>query len=303
MNPEPVDFSDRHEYVGASECSIILGLNPYTSAHELWRRKVDRRAIEPNRAMRLGSFLEPFCIDEYELETGTRVVERQREFASPSRRVRAHIDGKVEGIAKLVEVKTVGEWAYQAWKTAIPDQYRCQVEVQAFLAGVDEVDLAILVGNKEFKIVEVKADRSIGEDIVNRCAEWFAVHVSGNEAPAVTPEEARESWQPVESQIVASREVEESVYDLQIVNSSSRTLADKVVKLRTKIQDYMTTHTQLINSQGVRMVDWTNVVPSRSIEVARLRRELVKTVGLEQAELIIDNSSRDRKPYRRFTIK
>ena len=303
MNPEPVDFSDRHEYVGASECSVILGLNPYTSAHELWRRKVDRRAIEPNRAMRLGNFLEPFCIDEYELETGTRVVDRQREYATSSRCVRAHIDGKVEGIAKLVEVKTVGEWAYQAWNDAIPDVYRVQAEVQAYLAKAKKVDFAILVGNKEFKIIEFEPDVKVGEDIVNRCAEWFTVHVRGNAEPAVTPEEARESWQPVESQIVASREVEESVYDLQVAKSNAKMMAEEVATLRTKIQDYMTTHTKLINSQGVRMVDWTNVVPSRSIEVATLRRELGKTLGLQQAELMIDTCSRDRKPYRRFTIK
>ena len=80
-------------------------------------------------------------------------------------------------------------------------------------------------------------------------------------------------------------------------------MAEEVATLRTKIQDYMTTHTKLINSQGVRMVDWTNVVPSRSIEVATLRRELGKTLGLQQAELMIDTCSRDRKPYRRFTIK
>ena len=119
--------------------------------------------------MRLGNFLEPFCIDEYELETGTRVVDRQREYATSTRRVRAHIDGKVEGIAKLVEVKTVGEWAYQAWNDAIPDVYRVQAEVQAYLAKAKKVDFAILVGNKEFKIIEFEPDVKVGEDIVNRC--------------------------------------------------------------------------------------------------------------------------------------
>ena len=301
----PVDFSDRHEYVGASEASVILGLNPYQTAYELWRRKIDRVQLDPNRSMRIGNFLEPFVITEYELETGSTVIDNQREYADPSRRVRAHIDGRIEGEGKLLECKTVGEWAFQAWKNAIPDQYRIQIEVQSYLAGVDNVDMAILVGNRDFKIVEFQADRAVGEDIVARCSDWYTRHVIQNEPPPVTSDESRQIWQAVDESIMATPAIENDVYALHGFNADIRHTQNEVTGIKTRIQEYMKSANKLVNAAGVSMVDWSMVNPSKRISTAKLRAYLKTEFRLDNddCQRIIDNSTDTPKSYRRFTVK
>ena len=297
-----IDFSDRHEYVGASECSVILGLNPYKSPYDLWLEKWSQEIDPPNLAMRMGSFLEPFVLDEYEKMTATKVVDRQREYVTPTGRVRAHIDGRVQGKQKLVEAKTVGEWAKKSWSEAIPDIYRVQIEVQAYLAQVKDVDLVYLVGNTLFEIVEFRADWKVGEDIVNQCSEWFTVHVKGDEAPEVTPAEGRRIWKASDTSIEATKEIEQLVYDLQNLRRTTRNLQNKVTSKRHSVMEFMTTNRYLHNREGFRMATWSQVIQQPMLNRAKLKVALRHRLGEEESESIIEECSKQNAPSRRFTL-
>ena len=241
-----VDFSDRHEYIGASEAATVLGLNPYVTPYDLWLRKTTGGDIESNLPMRFGSFAEAFVLSEYELATGSTVVDRQLEFTSIGRYVRAHIDGRVEGMDKLVEAKTVGEWPYRSWSDSIPTWYRVQVEVQAYLAGAEEVDVAILVGGHSFKIETVKTDADIGKDIVTKCQDWYCEHVLTNEAPAPSTDELIKASVAVgDTDIVASRDVYSDVIEMQRVASEKKRLAEAEAEVKKRIQFYMAEHSTL----------------------------------------------------------
>ena len=55
---------------GASDVGAIIGVNPYSTPMAVWAAKVHDVRDDENRAMRYGSFMEPFISDEYELLTG-----------------------------------------------------------------------------------------------------------------------------------------------------------------------------------------------------------------------------------------
>lgn len=131
----------RHNGIGASDASTIMGQNRFSSAAALLKEKRDPvRDSFQNEAMALGRRLEPEARKRYIAETGKDV----RPVCLQSTRydwLRASLDGLTVDHDAVVEIKC-GRSAY--WSTArsgsVPTYYYGQLQHIMAITGLDSLD-------------------------------------------------------------------------------------------------------------------------------------------------------------------
>ena len=98
-------LAERRQRIGATDVSAIMGVNPYSTAYDVWLDKTGK--LEPwdgNDATSIGNILEPSILDEAERRWGE--LNRQvvvKDIHSP---VAATLDGWNPKTWEVVEVKS-----------------------------------------------------------------------------------------------------------------------------------------------------------------------------------------------------
>lgn len=185
-----VELSDRRTYLGPSDAAAALGMSPWESALELYQRK--KGMLPPKQetlAMRWGRLLEDDIAEEFARVTGMKVRRLSKTFRYDRFPwLCGHIDRKVEGYNRLLECKTTGYDYAKQWgehgSDKIPLYYRVQVMLYLWLTGYEAADVAVLIGGQDFRVLEVRRDEQIIDDLVGRCQSFWDRHI----VPAVAPE-------------------------------------------------------------------------------------------------------------------
>jgi len=146
-------LKNRQSYIGGSDVSCILGMNPYKTNVELWREKTGRiqpKDISDNPAVKYGTDAEKYLRELFKLDfpelkvsytEGNSWRNDKYPFAAVS------LDGWLEDQNKrrgIFECKTStisGSAAKAKWNNRIPDNYYCQV---LYYMGVCEADFTKL---------------------------------------------------------------------------------------------------------------------------------------------------------------
>lgn len=139
--------------IGASEASAILGLNPWMSSVELWKRKIGvsrPKELTGNAAVEQGHRLEPalrglfqaqhpeYRVDYHEFDI---LYQAERDWLT------ATLDGElydIDGRFGVLEIKTSlcskrTDW--EKWKNQVPPYYAVQVFHQMLATNADFVIL------------------------------------------------------------------------------------------------------------------------------------------------------------------
>jgi len=189
----------RKATIGSSEAAAAIGVSAYQTPLELYYRKLGMLPEQAETlAMRLGTLMEPVLAALYEAETGEAVVWRQRWVLSEERPwMSATIDGAVhdpDGPTKLVEFKTAnmrmrGEWG-DTGTDEIPLAYLVQVQHQMIVTGLDQADVAVLIGNEDFRIYNIGRHERLCEQILKAESE-FAACLRERRPPPERPDDGR----------------------------------------------------------------------------------------------------------------
>lgn len=194
----------RQKYIGGSDVSCILGLNPYKTNLQLYREKkgiVKPDDLSDNALVQYGTQAEKHIRALFQLDHPNLKVEytpnnswlnSEYPFAAAS------LDGNItdeSGRKGILEIKTASITSGQQankWKGAIPDNYYCQV---LFYLGVTEwqfvdlrANLKYQFPNEPLKIItnDYHIERSeVEEDIstIMQSASNFAESLEKNEQP------------------------------------------------------------------------------------------------------------------------
>jgi len=136
--------SERANYIGGSQVSTVLGLNPYETPLQLWLRK--RGALPPveeSDIMRFGNFFEPILALQFEQTTGLRTrqvsktyIHDQHDFlrANIDRQILADPDNGLESTAVL-ELKTTTSHRLKALDGEYPISWMLQVQHYLGITG------------------------------------------------------------------------------------------------------------------------------------------------------------------------
>lgn len=141
--------------IGASEIASACGISRYRSRFGLWLEKTGRRpSFAGNVHTRLGNLLEPRARQLYANATGFEVEIPPRSIFHPEVTwARCTPDGIVLPRAHRIgmQIKCVGYFIGRRFRYEIPLEYEAQCQWEAFVADLDRVDLAVLVGSDELE--------------------------------------------------------------------------------------------------------------------------------------------------------
>lgn len=170
----------RGGYVGGSDAATVAGVNPYKSVFELWAEKTGR--VEPENlddkaAVKWGTKLEPLLIEHFAQETGYELTTPEGMYVSKDFPfMAASLDHLVNTGTTLaiLECKTAGFMQAEKWANgAVPEHYVFQVQHYLAVTGLDLAFVAVLIGGQDFRIIEIKRDDELIDDLIKREYEFW----------------------------------------------------------------------------------------------------------------------------------
>jgi putative phage-type endonuclease len=207
MNAREDLLTARKAGLGGSDIGAILGLSKFKTPVDVWMEKTGRIAgQEETLQMRFGSYAEDFVAHEYSTKTGHAVQRFTTMLHHPSAPILGNVDRLVipEGQKRAahqreirtdcgLECKTASafatfndsEWGLEG-TDQVPASYLVQCATYMALTGCHFWDLAVLFGNQEVRIYNLKRDMDLEEEVIARSDEWWKKHVVADVAPEPT---------------------------------------------------------------------------------------------------------------------
>lgn len=189
----------RTKGIGGSDVSIIAGINPFKSAHQLWLEKTGQ--IEPEQTdseyAHFGTLLEPIVRKEFTQRTGIRV--RQKHMLLQSEEypfMFADLDGVIneDGEMAVFEAKTASAYKQEVWEEGIPAPYILQVQHYMAVTGAKRTYIAALVGGNHFYHHAVERDEEMIGKIIAMEKYFWETHVLGGMEPVPDGSEATTNY-------------------------------------------------------------------------------------------------------------
>lgn len=186
------DLGDRTTYIGASDFAALVGVNPYQSALDLYRRLHDGIETPAGEAAEIGLELEPIICRLYERRTGRKLI-RRNEYVHPEHDwIRVHPDRLIVGEPGLMDAKS-SEWAH-GWGEPGTDEVPPMVRVQmVVLCGVTErawAEPVLFRGTRRLEVYRVMADPDLYEALVAEAVRFREEHWLPGVPPPVDGSEA-----------------------------------------------------------------------------------------------------------------
>ena len=150
----------RESGIGSSEVATIVGLNPWETPYQLWRRK---KGLDPakqeNFAMKAGHYLEDAVAQFFKDETGCEIIKRSAidwmiiNTEKPYMRVSPDRTYWLNGLPHNAHNKGILECKTTQMSIDpedLPKHWFCQVQYQLGVAELQEASLAWLCSGREF---------------------------------------------------------------------------------------------------------------------------------------------------------
>jgi len=177
----------RKHGISASEVPAVLGISPYLTPIDIYRRKV----LGPGPAqtkpeapwLKWGRLLEPVIANAYAEETRRRLRKVPKPISHPQYKIiMGTPDRLVMGESGGVECKSAGSYAAkdqfgEPGTDEIPDHYLVQVMIYLAITGREWWDLPVLVGGHDFRIYTVRRNRQLENEIIDRVRAWWEAHI------------------------------------------------------------------------------------------------------------------------------
>lgn len=186
----------RQNGIGSSEVSTILGLNPWETPYQLWRRKkgLDAPKTE-NEAMIMGHLLEDAVAQRWSIATGRELIKsssgdwlyyrKDKEFmrASPDRIYWE--TGKPKNIynKSVLECKTTQK---QIDADDLPKHWFVQVQWLMYVIGLNKGSLAWISMGRDFGYKDIAFVPDFAEWMSEETERFWVDNIVGNVEPTAT---------------------------------------------------------------------------------------------------------------------
>ncbi len=185
--------------IGGSDVSIIAGINPFKSVHQLWLEKTGQTEPEQTDSeyAHFGTLLEPIVRKEFTERTGIKV--RQKHMLLQSEEypfMFADLDGVINdnGETAIFEAKTASAYKQEVWEEGIPAPYILQVQHYMSVTGAKRTYIAALVGGNHFYHHVVERDEEMIGKIIAMEKYFWETHVLGGVEPVPDGSEATTNY-------------------------------------------------------------------------------------------------------------
>lgn len=166
--------------IGGSDAGAICGLNPYSSAMNVFLDKISEETEDQDsEAMRQGRDLEEYVAQRFVEETGLKVrrsnmMYRSREYPF----MLADVDRLVVGEDAGLECKTASAYNADKWRDGeVPAHYVIQCYHYMAVTGKKSWYLAALILGMEFLYVKLSWDEEAIQNLVRLESDFWNHHV------------------------------------------------------------------------------------------------------------------------------
>lgn len=183
----------RESGIGSSEVATIVGLNPWETPYQLWRRKVGLDAPkQENFAMKAGHYLEDAVSLFWQDETGQQVIkssagdwlirdnERPYLQVSPDRTYWLRDMPHSNDNKGILEIKTTQK---SIDEDDIPKHWFCQVQYQLGVAGYQYGSLAWLTQGRDFGYKDLAFVPDFYDWLVEEVDKFWLDNIQGKQEP------------------------------------------------------------------------------------------------------------------------
>lgn len=183
----------RESGIGSSEVATIVGLNPWETPYQLWRRKVGLDAPkQENFAMKAGHYLEDAVSLFWQDETGQQVIKSsagdwlirddKRPYlqVSPDRTYWLRDMPRNNENKGILEIKTTQK---SIDEDDIPKHWFCQVQYQLGVAGYQCGSLAWLTQGREFGYKDLALVPDFFAWLVEEVDKFWLDNIQGKQEP------------------------------------------------------------------------------------------------------------------------
>jgi putative phage-type endonuclease len=304
------DFSvDRTKYIGGSDIGAILGLSRFRSPLEVWMEKTGKETKQlDSLPLRFGSFAEEFVASEYARATGFKLIHDESIYVHPEHAFMcAHVDRFVlEGGAanstptstptRILECKTAhpfssGDWG-EAGSDEVPMSYLCQCIWYMAITSINQVDLAVLFGNSDFRIYTMNRDLGLENTVLEKASLFWNDYVLKDIPPPAQSEADCQTLfckgDPNKS-LEARSETLELSRRLVLLNSEISTREEAISTIKQAIMSQMG-EAETLTYQGRVLVTWKAPKPSYRLDSKRIEAEHPEIAG--NYKIPVQNSRR-----------
>lgn len=290
MNNTVIRPSNREEWlevrksgIGSSEVATIVGLNPWETPYQLWRRKVGIDAPKPeNFAMKAGHYLEDAVSRFWSDETGREIIKRsagdwlirdnEHPFlqVSPDRTYWLTGEKRNDSNKGILECKTT-QMAVDA--DDLPKHWFCQVQYQLGVAGLEHGSLAWLCSGREFGYRDIDFVPDFYQWLVEEVSRFWHDNVLARVEPsAVSVKDVLLKYnRHTDGKIVeVGADILDACSDLKEVKRLIKELEDKKDTLEERIK-MVFGDAEGISFDGQTLATWKAPKPSKRFDASALQ--------------------------------
>lgn len=188
-------LTHRQEGIGSSEVATILGLNPWETPYQLWRRKKGLDAPkEETFAMKAGHYLEDAVSLFWHDETGRDIIKRSAidwlilNADKPYMRVSPDrtywlSDSRKNSDKGILECKTT---QMTIDEEDLPKHWFCQLQYQLGVAELEQGSLAWLCSGRQFGYKDIALVPDFFKWIEEEVTKFWIDNIQGNIEPEAT---------------------------------------------------------------------------------------------------------------------
>jgi len=323
------DFTqERRHYLGGSDIGALLGLSSYKTPLDLWLEKTGKANTHADSLpLRFGSFAEEFVASEYASQTGSQLHSHPQPITHPQYPYfAAHIDRFVLGptvekschktsdipsqplfdehgkclALHLLECKTTSSFLSRQWgdkgSDQIPLPYLCQCAWYLAITQMERIDLAVLLGNSDFRIYTIRRDLELENLLIKKAADFWVKYVQADCPPPLANENDCQKLFPQSLPLkkrIADPYTLQSLLQLHEVNQQMKTLESKTSDLKMNLMKLMGDAEILCYEDNV-LLSWKSTKGGTRCDLKRLEAEHPELVTQYQIPI---------SPTRRFILK
>ncbi|EAC3886543.1 YqaJ viral recombinase family protein [Listeria monocytogenes] len=188
----------RRQGIGGSDAGIIMGLNKYKTAFELWLDKTGQILPDESagEAAYWGNQMEEVVAKEFEKRTGKKVRRSNMMYQHPEHDfMLANVDRFIVGEDALLECKTASAYLAKEWESdEVPATYLVQIQHYLAVTGKSKAYVAVLIGGNKFIWKEIERDEELINQIIAFELDFWETNIKGHVAPELDGSSAAEKY-------------------------------------------------------------------------------------------------------------
>ena len=307
----------RRSGIGGSDIAAIIGISPWRTPRDIY---LDKKGLveqqEETDAMYWGTTLEDIVAKEYAKRTGRKIQRCNHQFTHPDHQfLIANIDrvvsddhgkmpvfkGKLR-TTRILECKTASQYAAKDWgepgTDEIPEYYKAQVMWYMGITGARVCDVAVLIGNRDFRIYTVYRDEDVIQYLFREGITFWSEYIEKDiMPPARTLEDVeRVCHGEAKKRKFADALTIEAVKRYADLDKQAKDIKTEQEQLKIKICDAIGDAVELAAPDGVKLCTWSAAKPTAKTDWKAVAAE----IGADAAT--IAKHTTETMTARRFTL-